>query len=444
MNRILTDYLRRWWGLILLGGLAVTATAVSGDPKTMRMGLIWALFAGPLLLAMEHRRGYLRILATLPVDLSKTARAMWGISIVTPTLLTLAGELLGSVIAVGFGNRADVPWEVILINALFVVLWLGSSFCIMTFLPWLGAPNETVPTTVRGVVAGGLWGFWWGGYMIFAMKIAMRLDEITTFSWWTVGALLLVSVWGFSRAKTLFPGWNLPSSPVHRPSPVKTSPPAPSKPSTSGTGWLCSDFGASQTGMVVSLVSTLRQGLMITMMMLMIPVIFSFLQRPWEPIGIMGVLSFGGFGITMGWITSLRQWRMLPISTDRLMFIGLAQVWIPTLLSTLATLVLSAFTAHSISTVGSLLFFFGVLTQSVVAIGMNVRNPMARIMVMMVPFYMMMGLGRFGLSHLSQSAILPYALLLLFFGSAALIRHTLKTSSQLYHPVMPGIPTPER
>jgi len=333
---------------------------------------------------------------------------------------------------------------VILIDALFVVLWLGSSFCIMTFLPWLGAPNETVPTTVRGVVAGGLWGFWWGGYMIFAMKIAMRLDEITTFSWWTVGALLLVSVWGFSRAKTLFPGWNLPSSPVHRPSPVKTSPPAPSKPSTSGTGWLCSDFGASQTGMVVSLVSTLRQGLMITMMMLMIPVIFSFLQRPWEPIGIMGVLSFGGFGITMGWITSLRQWRMLPISTDRLMFIGLAQVWIPTLLSTLATLVLSAFTAHSISTVGSLLFFFGVLTQSVVAIGMNVRNPMARIMVMMVPFYMMMGLGRFGLSHLSQSAILPYALLLLFFGSAALIRHTLKTSSQLYHPVMPGIPTPER
>ena len=146
----------------------------------------------------------------------------------------------------------------------------------------------------------------------------------------------------------------------------------------------------------------------------------------------------------MGWITSLRQWRMLPISTDRLMFIGLLQVWIPTLLSSLFTLALSAFTAHSTSKMGSLLFFYGVLTQSVVAIAMNVRNPMARIMVMMVPLWMMMSLGRFAVSGLSEHSMLPYALLLLFVGSAALIRHTLKTSSQLYHPVAPGFPTPIR
>jgi hypothetical protein len=204
MNRLVGDYFRRKWWIMLLGGaveLVVGWFAAPGSDGALGgstfLGFQVALFMGAVLLSFDLQFGLARLALTLPLTPKQIGRGWWLATVGLPGLMISGLLFAGALGAHWFHPQTVLPAAALLEICAVIFLWLGTCFvAVFNIAPGLGGSWWH---RIRNVVVGGAWGgLLGGGFMIF-QNMQLHPSEMIGFAVVGGGATL----YGWLRADNL-------------------------------------------------------------------------------------------------------------------------------------------------------------------------------------------------------------------------------------------------
>ena len=435
MKNVFIDYLRRWRWVFLLASLYSVGFSLSGDLRTQRFALMASVFCGPLLLAMDLRKGFFRVLSVLPISKQSLSKLVWSMSVLLPVLIAIAGYLTGSLIGMAFQNERALDLGTLGANALAILAWTGSAFLVLTYLPMQTLPPGFA-NQLKGALAGGAWGFSIGGSQLFAMWAPVQTAQISkSFVAISVG-LVAATVLGFIRAGTVFPGHG---SGIDSSSPQPSgSPPLPWRP-TSLTGEWFALFTIVKASLLVSVAFL---GLFTVVRLLLLQGAVENFQDAFAWTRTFSMAGIAGAILALGWMGSLRHLRMLPISADRIAFAGCLFIWIPAMFFSCIGALLAFWGADSTAVWECVKtgLIGGALVNLIVACLMRIASLQLRLMIFMALWITsQMGAGLFAPLGGALLVASPFLAMAGYF----LMRHNLIHHNVLYK-MLPIVGMPQR
>lgn len=324
MKNVFLDYLRRWRWVFVIVWFYAAGFSLAPDVRTQRMALMASVFCGPLLIAFDLRRGFMRVLSILPLPKRKLARMVWSMAVLLPVLVAVAGSMTGILLGVLFLKARALDVGAFAICTLAVMAWTGTAFLALTYLP-MQAPTPGFMNQTKAALAGGAWGLSMGGCMLLSMWAPVDLSQASSGVRLFALGLLAATVFGFARAETIFPGQGsgFDSNSV----PGTGAPPIPWRP-------------ASLTGAWFGFFTIVKASFLISLALIGgFALVQSFLTRGannnfWTAFASTVTIGakWGGLAgamLAMAWMGSLRQLRVLPVSAGQIALAGCLCVWIP-------------------------------------------------------------------------------------------------------------------
>jgi len=175
MKLIILDYFRRK-GLALLGGAILEFVvgmfpARFGADHVHSLGTLQvqiSIFMGAFLLSIDLQRGIARTMISLPVTVGQIARAWWFATVGITSAILIACLFAGAGLSVLIHPGIGVDWPWLALAAIFLFLWMGSSFPLVFLASgpgffygngWQRGANVTAGLLWGGMVGGGMWLF---------------------------------------------------------------------------------------------------------------------------------------------------------------------------------------------------------------------------------------------------------------------------------------------
>jgi hypothetical protein len=202
MKRLILDFYRRKAWILGLGAIAQLALgwghaahAGTGKNPFASFQLQIGIFMGAFLLALDLRRGFARVIATLPLTARQIGLAWWlatvGISAAGFTVLLLAGAATRA----SLHPELNVSWPDIFVIALSLQLWMGVSFTMVAHTPLSAAGPG--PGRVTTKLTGIFWGLLLAGGFFFFNDLDDNPLKLALFTIFGVG----LSIVGWFRAR---------------------------------------------------------------------------------------------------------------------------------------------------------------------------------------------------------------------------------------------------
>lgn len=171
MNRVLTNYFRRWWwvfALVILFQMLMVGTSI--QQKGNLSPFFLPVFGGVFLLMMDVQRGFMRTIVCLPVARREMANKWWLITVALPPLATMAVLLAGQILYSFFTPKISFDALWLLQHGIISFLITGTMFFAFAGLTpgWSGS----WPERLKSMFFGALWGISCGGSVLFAMSIS--------------------------------------------------------------------------------------------------------------------------------------------------------------------------------------------------------------------------------------------------------------------------------
>jgi hypothetical protein len=204
MNRLILDYLRRWWWVLALCGalefgLGWATTSLPEQNVWLPPGMFLAMAMSVNLVSFDLRRGVLRAVAVLPLTGRQIGLSWWLATVPIPAIALAAGLFLGAGTCCHFHPNQIFPANRLALAALFNVGWLSCGFTCIFPSPdffekgWRVARGCFFGLLSMMVLFGGMWYF--RDAHVKPFKCALLLG---------IGALLTVEGW--YRADRFLPG----------------------------------------------------------------------------------------------------------------------------------------------------------------------------------------------------------------------------------------------
>lgn len=173
MKRLIFDYFRRRAWIFALAGIVQVAlgwghAGYAGEAKNPLASLQFAIgmFTGAFLLLLDLRRGFARVISTLPLTAREIGRAWWWATVGIPAVGFTTLLLVGVAARCCFDPSLTVVWPGIFLIVVTLPLWLGASFAVIMYMPRATSgmgKNRALPQ-VAGILLGLMPG---GGFLFF-------------------------------------------------------------------------------------------------------------------------------------------------------------------------------------------------------------------------------------------------------------------------------------
>jgi len=314
MNRMILNLYWRWWwiyapAMLILGTVAgCSVNSKSGQQVFSSLMLQAAVFTGCFTLSMDLQRGIARALLALPLTAKQIGKTAWIAGVLIPSVA------LAIVVTMGVTIGAMVKHQPVEHPGFYALLWLlcaswqGASFYLLSEM------NPANARSVRGMVAGALWGLSFAGCFWLAQVI--RMDEPSLPLLGAIGIGVLLSLLGWLRAEDLI---------LQRVSFRQGAQIGNAKP---GQFHAPSGFGGVPFLWQTLVIRVFYMMLLIAAYFILMQVIFGAMKRvPLTPENLANAISpslvsfgymFTFFWLLMPMLMSLRSLRSLPISTPQL------------------------------------------------------------------------------------------------------------------------------
>jgi len=167
MNRVIADYLKRWWWVFGLTGIAHAAVCwfVPLSDGPIKHFFPYVMFAGPFLLSMDLHRGHARVLTALPLTTGQIAKSLWMAAVGVPAVASVVIGLVVGGVSWVFHRGVPFHFGSLVMICVANIFWLGATFFLLTGLPTRTADGWIA--RLRGIFFGSLWGLSVGGAVIF-------------------------------------------------------------------------------------------------------------------------------------------------------------------------------------------------------------------------------------------------------------------------------------
>ncbi|MEI7729559.1 MAG: hypothetical protein WCO56_08295 [Verrucomicrobiota bacterium] len=199
MKRLMLDYFRRWWWVLVIGAtlelvmgwFAATHTENNNFDPASSFQFQIALFTGAFLLSFDLQRGAARTVAALPLTARQIGRAWWLMTVGIPATVLISLLGLGAGLFHWFHPATVFPVNRLGLASLFTLLSLGSLFTLI-FNTTQGMQGSR-PQRAFNLVGGGLVGLMIGGGFIIFQDITNNPIKCALFI--GVGSVLTVVGW---------------------------------------------------------------------------------------------------------------------------------------------------------------------------------------------------------------------------------------------------------
>lgn len=431
MKKIFWDLFRRvGWIYIVVTILAAVVFAffpANEGKDFLRAAALFGyamLFAGPIFLAHRLQHGLARVTQTLPVLQRDAARALWFYAVGAPSgyMVLLMVGTFALQLAVG-GAPVVTPVSAILF-LLLSGFYFGSVYFLLTLMP--GQAAQDPAGQITGSIIGGLWGLSIGGG-VFVLSLFTNLDQpgprqIIAL---VVGGILTVAGW-FQSEKML----------LERARPRMGECELVSGPGKSDAIFFKERLSGLYLLWKTAVFQSVKMSLVIVGMMFVVNTVLIAGMRSnseavwnWLPQFYFAVIP--GLFTAVPWLSTLRHFRTLPVSTPKLTAIIAALFLLPllTLGVVCATIIYFASGELPIAPWNTLLLLLGagVLMPGIVLRSASMKSLVIVTMVFM-PTAVLFG-GFFAKLNVSQAIFIATGLVA---AGLALIYFALARASRTY------------
>jgi hypothetical protein len=297
------------------------------------------VFCGPLLLIFQLNRGIARPLLSLPVSRSAAGLALWFTSVVVPTVLLclmVGASFLISWFHDGLDALAPGPLVLFLASAF---AYYGSVHCVLTWMPSQGSSAKY--GTVIGTLIGGAFGLLIGGG-VFILNFLSRAETFDLRDYLILAVGIGLTIIGMTRSETMlmirsssFPVGGGGDS--HAPETKVTAS------ETKGIPFLFHyAFTQSTKFAVLFFAAFFVMNLILMRHLPWTPEHLSSIARNMWPAMIFGIFP------SLHWLSQLRFFRTLPMTSTRLSALVSSLFLIPAVLLTLILLGLTWYPVGSV------------------------------------------------------------------------------------------------
>jgi hypothetical protein len=278
------------------------------------------LFCGPLLLSFRLQRGFARVILSMPVPKAEAGAACWFFSVAIPMLFfsVITLELFCTQFARGI-PVAISPMHLLLL-ALSVLAYIGTAYFLLTFMP--PHTEQGFGRNLKGIFVGALWGLCIGGGVVLGNNFFGQVDNYRLGHYLALAAGLIMTILGFLRSGNMLSLRALPAFVPDNNTLHKTE-----------------ARHSGSTGLPFLLKTSFRTALHFFFVFFAVILLISALNhRPFSletlhrtaehlwPMVLFLVLP------SVHWLSGIRHWRSLPISSWKLAATIIAIFAIPTLL----------------------------------------------------------------------------------------------------------------
>ena len=306
MQRLIKDFLARYWWAILIG---MAYSMMSLPNGSFFLGGVLVL--GPVLISWERMRGAFTVYGTLPVSYKTLARTLWLEGAILVPLIYLvwcpAMNLLASVFtSAPLFTGQNAPISILLTT----VVGMGYASVMMLLLPSFPRSGGTgAAWLLRSIAAGGFWGLLCGGMFLVPIVLKTGLERHEPWYFAALAATPIAVALSYARSARI-----LTSVRVQATSAVYAR---PSYSRSRLRFWF--QFWVPQVLMILSLL----------LLSATISIVMALLRHEGKPFEMMlgGLTFFMVLIATMFsavWFNSLRSLRALPMTPARLTLFLLA------------------------------------------------------------------------------------------------------------------------
>jgi hypothetical protein len=202
MKRLILDYYRRWWWVLLVCAFVefTIGWSTSGSPENnifdsasiFQFQLV--LFSGALLLSFDLQRGVARTVTALPLTTREIGRAWWLATVLIPAMALAVVLFSGAGMSSLFNPNNTFSAGRLAMMCLVNLLWLGATFTIIFSTTW-GYGGQWW-AKARNVIITALFALMIGGGFMFFRDVSIYSIKFASF----LGVAGMLTVAGWIRA----------------------------------------------------------------------------------------------------------------------------------------------------------------------------------------------------------------------------------------------------
>ena len=395
MIALVLDFVRRWkyiYFLALLFASGFTLMSLTAMAPTRPIFPV-AIYLGAFLLAFDFTKGSARVLATLPLSRLEVGRAWFHLGVTLPGTLSAA---LRFVLMLGLGRLkpgASMDWTYLFIASLWDFAYAGGTFFLLTLQPRALQGASAGSRNLAGGIWGGSWGLSFGSVALVANLLPGSWNAFTPLTSLLLALAMTMTLAAYLNCR-VSATLRLAFRPQAKPETATRIPLAQPSMSAGLTGASFLLWSFSRNFTVISLGAFIAFSsfeLFLHGVPLAKALTTSSTNRvAGQNLGYWFFATIMVYGMSQRVVTSIRHWRVLPLSTWQLELLCLLPTWVACLIVWLIPTVFSVVVEQQAPATISYVWLFGFIAVCSMGQALFLRWRSLRLMFVIL-FMLQMG-----------------------------------------------------